>query len=370
LLNEDYYEILAKKLDDSVPRLSPYGDKGNIPKGWITYLKLLINPEDIKYLIKLSVNPNSITLKRYAKKMGKTEEEASQILERLVGQNCVLKIGTKDPKYAIHQTFLLHSFPPLSYDKYPEEVAKELAELSYKNLVEGEWYKVYSGSPNTPLLRVIPVQESIESEKMILPNEDLLKILDKARIIAIAKCACKTRMDVLGIRECKDTYPLETCFYMNHMAKFIIERGLGREISKEEAKKLTKEFNKKGLIHTIENFGEGMHFMLCNCCSCCCNPLGGMIKWDKPHSVASSNYIAVVKDLEGCEKCETCIENCAFGAISMSENGPTINKENCMGCGICVVNCPSNIIKLEPLERNQMSNSFLELGFKIGREMD
>jgi len=57
LLSEDPYEILAQKLDSSVPRLSPAGQKGKIPKGWINYLKELIDPEDVPFLIKLSVGP-------------------------------------------------------------------------------------------------------------------------------------------------------------------------------------------------------------------------------------------------------------------------------------------------------------------------
>ncbi|HEC40296.1 MAG TPA: hypothetical protein ENI29_18800, partial [bacterium] len=103
MLSEDLYEILAQKLDASVPRLSPAGQKGKIPKGWIDYLKILIDHEDVKFLIKLSVGPNFLTLKRFARKIKKDEEEALQILERLIDQNCVLKIGSKKPKYAIHQ---------------------------------------------------------------------------------------------------------------------------------------------------------------------------------------------------------------------------------------------------------------------------
>ena len=370
MLSEDPYEILAKKLDSSVLRLSPAGQKGKIPNGWIDYLKVLIDSEDVKYLNKLNVVPNFLTLKRYVKKIQKSEDEAQQILERLICQNCVTKIGSKDPKYAIHLTPLLHNFPPLSYHKYPKEKAKKLAELSFKNMVDDDWYKVYSGSPETSTFRVIPVQKSIESTKMILPYEDVSRIIDDARIIAITKCACKTRTETLGIRECKEKFPLETCFYMNHMAKFIIERDLGHEISKEEAKRLCKEFNQKGLVHTTENFIEGTHSMLCNCCSCCCNPLGGIIMWDKPHSVAAANYIAEIKNSKLCERCETCEANCIFKAISLGDTSPEIDESKCMGCGICVVNCPANIISLKHLERENIPKDFLELGMKIGREMD
>lgn len=77
---EDPYVILAKKLDSSVPRLSPAGQKGEIPKGWVEYLRVLIQPEDIQYLIKLNVSPNSMTLTRFARKIKKTEDEALRII--------------------------------------------------------------------------------------------------------------------------------------------------------------------------------------------------------------------------------------------------------------------------------------------------
>jgi len=370
LLIEDPYEILVGKLDSSVPRLSPAGQKGKIPKGWVDYLKELIDSKDVNYLIKLNVGPNFLSLKRYAKKIKRSEDEAQEILDRLINQNCVLKIGSKDPKYAIHQTFLLHNFPPLSYHKYSKDKAKKLAELSFKNLVDDGWYKVYSGSPDTSTFRVIPVQESIDSTKMILPYEDVVKIIDDAKIIAITKCACRTRTETLGIRDCKDKYPLETCFYMNHVAKFIIEKDLGREISKEETKRLFKEFNHKGLVHTTENFEAETHSMLCNCCSCCCNVLGGITMWDKPHAVAMANYVAEIKDIEMCEKCGICETNCIFKAISLNEIGPEIDEDKCMGCGICAVNCSASIITLKHLKREDISKDYFELGFKIGREMD
>ena len=54
----------------------------------------------------------------------------------------------------------------------------------------------------------------------------------------------------------------------------------------------------------------------------------------------------------------------------MNEDGPEINNEKCMGCGVCVVNCPSGVIDLKRMEKEETAKSFLELGLKIGREMD
>lgn len=368
--NEDYYEVLAKKLDKSIPRLSPYGDKGNISKTFVDYLKVLVDPEDVKYLLKLETVPVSTTLRRFAKKIKKSEEEAKKILERLIESDCVFKSGTKEPKYLINLNPLIFNLPSVRYFEFPEEKAKKLAKLSYKLFVEEEWYKTYSGSPETPLLRVIPVQQSIKTETLIMPYEDVVKIIDDARYVSLAKCMCRTRYEFLGIRKCEDKYPLETCIQLNYAARFFIERGLAREISKKEAKELCKKFNKMGAVHTIENFGDDVHGLLCNCCPCCCLPLGGITRWDKPHSVAAANYIAVASNIENCEKCETCIDKCVFGAITMEAVGPIFNNEKCMGCGVCVVNCPSNVIELKPEKREIVHKDLMELVLKIGKGME
>ena len=241
--------------------------------------------------------------------------------------------------------------------------------MSHKYLVEDKWYKPYAGGPKTPVVRVIPVQESLgEMKTSILPYDDVEKILDSARVIGLAKCACKMRNEILGIRKCKGKYPLESCMPLNQGAVAWIERGLAREITKEEAKKLCKEFNSIGLVHSIENFGDGTHQLLCNCCSCCCNPLSGITQWDNPRGVASANYFAFIESPENCTGCETCVEICPFEAISMINDKPHITKEKCLGCGSCVVNCPLNIIKLNPEQREQVFDSLMEMVSEVIKE--
>ncbi|MFX1503056.1 MAG: hypothetical protein ACFFDH_18995, partial [Promethearchaeota archaeon] len=181
MLYEDHYEILAKKLDSSVPRLSPSGRKGDIPKGWLDYLRILIDPEDVKYLIKLNVSPNLMTLSRFAKRIKKSQDEALKIIERLIDQDCVWKVGTKDPKYSINLTPLLHNLPTVRYFEFSEKKAKKLSELSYKNFVKDKWHKTYSGSPNTQMFRIIPVQKSLKTQTLIMPYDLVEKIIDDAK---------------------------------------------------------------------------------------------------------------------------------------------------------------------------------------------
>ena len=365
---EDNYLILAKKLDNSVQGLSPLGTQGNISETWIEYLKTLITPEEVKYIIHLPVFPSFTSVGKFARKIGQTKEEAQKILENLFETDCVITLGKAKKKYALHFPLFIFDAPPLAFDKYPPEKTKKLAELSYKYLVEEEWYRNFEGSAETPLSRVIPVQESIKSESSIIPYENVEKLVENASALAIQVCACRKRLEVLGKRECVGKYPLETCIAIDAGAEYTIARGHGREITKEEAKEYLKKFNKMGLIHCTENFAEGSHNLICNCCKCCCNLIGGITRWDNPRAVAAANYIANVTESENCTKCELCVENCNFKAITISDSGPIINKEKCMGCGVCVVNCPENVIKLDRLEREVIYKDLAQLGLKVAKE--
>lgn len=51
----------------------------------------------------------------------------------------------------------------------------------------------------------------------------------------------------------------------------------------------------------------------------------------------------------GCLGFGTCVKNCPFGAMSMSEDGlPIIDLEICTGCGKCESICPKKVIQLIP----------------------
>ncbi|MHA1251027.1 MAG: 4Fe-4S dicluster domain-containing protein, partial [Candidatus Helarchaeota archaeon] len=117
-----------------------------------------------------------------------------------------------------------------------------------------------------------------------------------------------------------------------------------------------------------ENFREGNHTLICNCCACCCNLIGGITKWDNPRAVAKANYIATLEKVEDCTACGTCIEKCNFNAITIESNIAVVNDEKCMGCGVCVVNCPNNAITLKRIEREVIYKDLIELGLKVAKE--
>ena len=49
---------------------------------------------------------------------------------------------------------------------------------------------------------------------------------------------------------------------------------------------------------------------------------------------------------EKCDLCEKCINSCPFGALSMGEQGITVD-DSCRMCGLCVRVCPRKAIYFE-----------------------
>jgi electron transfer flavoprotein alpha subunit/NAD-dependent dihydropyrimidine dehydrogenase PreA subunit len=51
-------------------------------------------------------------------------------------------------------------------------------------------------------------------------------------------------------------------------------------------------------------------------------------------------------DRELCIGCEACVEACAFGALSMDDQGIAVVNDNCTACGACIDECPVEALSL------------------------
>ncbi len=87
----------------------------------------------------------------------------------------------------------------------------------------------------------------------------------------------------------------------------------------------------------------------------------GVESLDKPREYIKTDFVmAVNADL--CTGCETCLDRCQFGALSISEDVTVVDATRCIGCGVCAIVCPEQameIVKTElpekpPSPENQM----------------
>jgi electron transport complex protein RnfB len=208
---------------------------------------------------------------------------------------------------------------------------------------------------STRISRVVPARKSLEGLTDILPCEDYHEILRAQDVIAVVPCSCRLRTTAAG-EQCSHTEEADTwhCLQFGRGARYVINRGSGRQLTVEQAISLCDQIEEDGLIHRWANNASlsGVNTS-CNCCRDCCEEyvsldMAGMPVadwWEK------SRYQAYVDDLESCSGCEDCLVRCPFDAVSMYRDDAgdlkaAIDGEKCFGCGVCVVGCPYGSLKM------------------------
>ena len=133
--------------------------------------------------------------------------------------------------------------------------------------------------------------------------------------------------------------PDDVCLQLGKGAQFVIDQGMGRKITKDEAMEILDQSEEAGLVHCTNNRQE-IDF-LCNCCSCHCVILRNAMAQPKPGLAVNSGF-QPLWNYENCTACATCIERCPIKAVCMGEDDePKVDPEQCIGCGVCATGCPT-----------------------------
>ena len=192
----------------------------------------------------------------------------------------------------------------------------------------------------TPVLRTVPINRKIVADWPIAPYEDVLQIIDSQEKIAITPCVCRTQTKLAG-HDCDK--PNDNCFSFGSHAEYYVENGMGRFITKDEAKRIVIDNEKAGLV--MQPFNSKKVGGMCSCCGDCCGMLRSLKKQPNPAEAVQSNYYAQV-DEELCTGCETCVDRCQMEAIEVVDGISTVLLNRCIGCGLCVTTCPTEAIQL------------------------
>lgn len=304
-----------------------------------------------------------------AKKCGKSVEETEKILWDLaVTGICLVSERDGVDKYwletwvpGVMEMVVNHKE---NVKKYPELAEAFEAYGRIRGALSAGMFPVGKG-----LMRVIPIEETIQGETKRASYEEVSKYLNDNDYFSVADCSCRTAREVMeeGCGHLKE----DMCIQMGFAAEQYVRTGRAREITREEAFAIIKKAEDNGLIHQITNTdGPGEIHAICNCCSCSCFALRSATMFLNTDMVRS-NYVAEI-DPEKCVACGECVSTCPANALQLgqkicaeaqvvekridfpsnSEWGPEnwnvdyrTNRKNVLDSGTspCITECPAHI---------------------------
>ena len=216
-----------------------------------------------------------------------------------------------------------------------------------------------------PRDRVIPIGKSVGApEDVVLPSQVVDHFIDEANYHWIMDaCICREG------NHCKDYPHALGCLFLGEAA-LQINPGLGRRVSRDEAKDHVRKCREAGLVHLIGRnkldevwlwVNPGTKLLtICNCCPCCCvwriAPVLTPAISRKLNRMPGVT-VAVTGD---CQGCGTCADQCFVKAIRLDDGVAQIG-ESCVGCGRCVTACPHQAIELTVADPNYVRDAIARL---------
>ena len=335
--NDDQYRELQQHLD-KMPVGFPPTESGIE----IKLLKHLFTPKQVQIALQLKFigEPIKNIYRRLKKKdFIASKEDLEKKLDEMYFKGLIYRVSKKNTDTNFYASapfvigmyeFQLNSLTPEFYkdsEKYLNEV-----------YVREEYNKT-----GIPQLRVVPLDQVVENENLVYNYDNIEQIIENiGEPIAVMDCICRKGTDLIG-NPCKKTDLRETCLTFRRGAVSFIEKGLAREITKEEALKLVEEAKEDGLVLQPGNSISPMS--MCICCGCCCGVLVAQKELPGLSRFFATNFYAEV-DQDLCEGCGICEGRCNLGAVHVVENLAQVDREKCIGCGVCVPKCSSGAMNL------------------------
>jgi electron transport complex protein RnfB len=339
--DENNYQKLARK----------YGPTAGGP-GFLKRCAELMTNEECGLILELF---SPATPQALAQRLGQDEKEMATRLDNMARRGLLFRGKTEYVAWLDSHQFgarIAHNADEYILPGYLERRKEERLNQRKENsetTMRVERFK----KTGVPLHRVIPYRLAIASNPNIKPEqvlwyEDMSEIIRRNGGAGVVDCPCRRIM-----QNCDR--PLWVCL---HFGWNIVEYEIGRggrmkKLNVEEAIAASDLAETGGLVHLTPANSGLTPGVVCNCCSCCCGPLGGALAADVVHmEYAPSRYRSRVK-LENCSGCQTCVEACHFGSIEMvkipgsKKMKAQINAEKCYGCGACVLQCPSQAMVFE-----------------------
>jgi len=333
-MKTDIYRQLQRHLD-KMPVPFPETESGVE----ISLLKHLFDEEEARIALQLSALPEPLDrIHRRLKEEEISREYLKSRLDGLFNKGAILAVP--HPKKG-----RMYSKLPLAigiFEHQVNRITKELAEDFFK--YEDEGFGESFLKAKTKQMRTIPVNITVNPEFLVGSYNNARAMIEKSTgPFAVMNCVCRQAKGKMG-ETCKQTDILETCFTMGKSAWFMMDKGVARELTKEEMIGLVSRAEKEGMVlQPANNQDPGF---LCCCCGCCCGVLTAAKKYPNPGEFLQTNFYAKI-DSEKCTACGECMEICQMDALVAVNNHIEVVQEKCIGCGNCLNVCEFEAISLE-----------------------
>ncbi len=275
---------------------------------------------------------------------GIPKQKLADMLESLSERGLLFsgKTGEGEKGYALQQVGF--GFPQTFFWKgedtpHSRHMANLIPKYFSREVTREAW-----GASETKPYRYIPTHDTIDhTMQSVFPFHTMERVIQQAKVFAVTHCPCRMML-LLRDRPCE--HPLEVCMKFDDLAQYIIDRGLGRQITREEALQVVKDSEEAGLVHFVDNaIGDIKHN--CNCCGCACWNVGTIRRRKIPRDVLMATYFMRDTDEDVCSGCGDCVKICPVDALTVETGTAQVDEEWCIGCGVCVSRCSTGAAKLK-----------------------
>ncbi|MGA6926772.1 MAG: 4Fe-4S binding protein [Desulfosarcina sp.] len=333
-----------------------------IPPAIVPYIMVFAEPEEIELLVAMDGKTRSAV--EVSQLLGISPDWAKALLERAYRRHFVhLEVQGKKVGYIFDHVDAtdkpVRYIPARFYDRLDELTMYgnwDAIPAEVREEITGWWLREYAE-------KIAPVVENIKNDpdayqqikqKDFLLLEEALAQVEAAEFHAVVNCDCRSSTQGCGRM-------IEACIRLDDGARYTVERGLGRQVTKDECKQIVLATDRDGLMHIGTRQRPGYNlFGFCNCCTCCCFPLRASSILESDRVFPRVHYLAH-RDEDLCTHCGLCVKRCQYGAFHhdgsrLSVKGKKrkavlFDPSKCYGCGICMTGCPAGCIDMRTLAR-------------------